>query len=228
MRSFLTRSTGIIFFLFTQFVIASYNALFSDLVEANAAAFVIMPGTISLLYLLLPFNTFCWGYRLGCMAISILLTCITNQWHLVDGNKEWVLIAQVTLFMTCMGLRRTAHRKRYLSVAALLLILCAMGVTWQCWLESQFHNANVCIVDDGRSCGASGRCYQYYAANRCDTNKVIIPSLFESEEYVNIWYSLSEGIPVMNFEGMKGKSEHYFLCGMSLEYRNPIGRIQCN
>lgn len=228
MRRIAECSGIIILFLLIQIVIAGFYSMFSDFPEANAVAFLIIPGTISLLYLLLPFNTFRWPYRLGCMAISVLLTYIANQWHLVDGNKEWVLIAQVALFIACMGLRRTAHRKRYLSIAMLLCIVCSLGVIWQYWLERQFHNANVCIVDEGRSCGASGRCFQYYAANRCDSNEVIIPLLFESEEYVNIWFSSSEGVPVMHFEGMNGRSKHYFLCGMGLENRNPIGRIQCN
>ncbi|KGF83908.1 membrane protein, partial [Salmonella enterica subsp. enterica serovar Weltevreden] len=38
-------------------------------------------------------------------------------------------------------------------------------------------------------------------------------ALFSSEEYVNIYYSYSEGIPAVNFDGMK-MSLHNIYCVM--------------
>lgn len=224
MRRIAECSGIIILFLLVQAVIAGFYSIFSDLPEANAVAFLIMPGTISLLYLLLPREPLRWT----CMVTSIFLTFIANQWHLVDGNKEWVFVAQCMLFIFCLAFSGTRHKKGYLVLASLLFAGCAAGVLGQTWLERQFHQANVCIVNDGGGCGASGRCFQYYAAKRCDTNAIIWDSLFDSEEYVNLWFSYSNSKPIVNFEGKNNKSAQYMLCGKSLHKVDEFGEIACN
>ncbi len=40
----------ILFFLFIQFIIAGFSSCFIDLTEANTAALLLTPGTISLLF----------------------------------------------------------------------------------------------------------------------------------------------------------------------------------
>ncbi|ECW5275353.1 hypothetical protein AQ688_19730, partial [Salmonella enterica subsp. enterica serovar Heidelberg] len=37
-------------------------------------------------------------------------------------------------------------------------------------------------------------------------------ALFSSEEYVNIYYSYSEVMPAVNFDGMKNEFVQYLLC----------------
>ena len=214
-------------FLFLQFLFAGCYSIFVGLSEANTTVFLTMPGTVSLLFFLLPFKSLPWLYRLGCVIASTLLTVIVNQWHLVGGNKEWVFLAQLTLFIGCSSFCDALPRKKLRQAASLLFAFCTAGILWQTWLEEQFHQANVCMVKYGEGCGASGRCFQYYAAQRCDSGEPIGGELFDAEEYINIWFSYANHTPTVNFEGLHTKSAQYLLCGSALQPVNDVTRAEC-
>ncbi|MFG6002554.1 hypothetical protein N4Q65_15395 [Salmonella enterica subsp. enterica serovar Pomona] len=167
-----------------------------DMAEANTVVFLLKPGTISLLFLLLPARRF--RTRLLATLSSVFITLVFNQWHLVAGNKELVLYLQAACFMAFLAM--TSVKKSGWMISASLFLVCAAGTIRQCWLEQLFNAADIYIVDDGRSC-AKGR---GLAAKR--------QALFSSEEYVNIYYSYSEGIPAVNFDGMKNEFVQYLLC----------------
>ncbi|EIK2317076.1 hypothetical protein LJY98_004754, partial [Salmonella enterica] len=131
-----------------------------DMAEANTVVFLLKPGTISLLFLLLPARRF--RTRLLATLSSVFITLVFNQWHLVAGNKELVLCLQAACFMAFLAM--TSVKKSGWMISASLFLVCAAGTIRQCWLEQLFNAADIYIVDDGRSCGASGHCFQYIAA----------------------------------------------------------------
>ncbi|EBH8755615.1 hypothetical protein DSN37_21355 [Salmonella enterica subsp. enterica serovar Kuessel] len=194
---------AIIFHLFISFC----YCLSIDMTEANTVVFLLKPGTISLLFLLLPARRF--RIRLLATLSSVFITLVFNQWHLVAGNKELVLCLQAACFMAFLAM--TSVKKSGWMISASLFLVCAVGTIRQCWLEQLFNAADIYIVDDGRSCGASGHCFQYIAAKGRGL-AAKRQTLFSSEEYVNIYYSYSEGIPAVNFDGMKNEFVQYLLC----------------
>ncbi|HGB8364032.1 TPA: hypothetical protein ACIWE4_003388, partial [Salmonella enterica subsp. enterica serovar Java] len=173
----------------------------------NTVVFLLKPGTISLLFLLLPARRF--RTRLLATLSSVFITLVFNQWHLVAGNKELVLCLQAACFMAFLAM--TSVKKSGWMISASLFLVCAAGTIRQCWLEQLFNAADIYIVDDGRSCGSSGHCFQYIAAKGRGL-AAKRQALFSSEEYVNIYYSYSEGMPAVNFDGMKNEFVQYLLC----------------
>lgn len=95
-------------------------------------------------------------------------------------------------------------------ISASLFLVCAAGAIRQCWLEQLFNAADIYIVDDGRSCGASVLFPVYCSKRPWVSSKTT--GTFSSEEYVNIYYNYSEGIPAVNFDGMKNEFAQYLLC----------------
>lgn len=73
-----------------------------DMAEANTVVFLLKPGTISLLFLLLPARRF--RTRLLATLSSVFITLVFNQWHLVAGNKELVLYLQAACFMAFLAM----------------------------------------------------------------------------------------------------------------------------
>ncbi|EJO8264295.1 hypothetical protein NUM79_003747 [Salmonella enterica] len=140
---------------------------------------------------------------------SVFITLVFKQWHLVAGNKELVLCLQAACFMAFLAM--TSVKKSGWMISASLFLVCTAGTIRQCWLEQLFNAADIYIVDDGRSCGASGHCFQYIAAKGRGL-AAKRQALFSSEEYVNIYYNYSEGMPAVNFDGMKNEFAQYLLC----------------
>ncbi|EIJ8647548.1 hypothetical protein LJP54_004725, partial [Salmonella enterica] len=158
---------GWVFYFSYIFVAIIFHLLISfcyclciDMAEANTVVFLLKPGTISLLFLLLPARRF--RTRLLATLSSVFITLVFNQWHLVAGNKELVLCLQVACFMAFLAM--TSVKKSGWMISASLFLVCAAGTIRQCWLEQLFNAADIYIVDDGWSCGASGHCFQYIAA----------------------------------------------------------------
>ncbi|ENG0939943.1 hypothetical protein ABSH91_003639 [Salmonella enterica] len=211
-------SVAIIFHLFISFC----YCLSLDMAEANSVVFLLKPGMISLLFLLLPARRF--RTRLLATLSSALITLVFNQWHLVAGNKELVLYLQAACFAAFLAM--TSVKKYGWMISASLFLVCAAGAIRQCWLEQTFNAADIYIVDDGQSCGASGHCFQYIAAKgrRIAAKR---QALFSSEEYVNIYYSYPEGIPAVNFDGMKNEFAQYLLCHDGLKYFDGEGERTC-
>lgn len=210
---------AIIFHLFISFC----YCLSLDMAEANSVVFLLKPGTISLLFLLLPARRF--RTRLLATLSSALITLVFNQWHLVAGNKELVLCLQAACFATFLAM---ASVKKYgWIISASLFLVCAAGAIRQCWLEQTFNAADIYVVDDGQSCGASGHCFQYIAAKGCRI-AAKRQALFSSEEYVNIYYSYPEGIPAVNFDGMKNEFAQYLLCHGELKSVVREGKATCD
>ncbi|SUI02269.1 membrane protein [Salmonella enterica subsp. indica] len=194
-----------------------------DMAEAHAVVFLLEPGTISLLFLLLPARRF--RTRLWATLSSILITLGFNQWHLVAGNKELVLCLQAACFTAFLAM--TSVKKYGWIISASLFLVCAAGVIRQCWLEQTFNAADIYIVDDGRGCGASGHCFQSIAAKGRGL-AAKRQALFSSEEYVNIYYSYPEGIPAVNFDGMKNEFAQYLLCHGELKSVECESKITCD
>lgn len=197
--------------------------LYIDVTEAMAMVFLLKPGTISLLFLLLPARRF--RTRLLATLSSILITLLFNQWHLVAGNKELVLCLQASCFAAFLTM--TSVKKCGWIISASLFFVCTAGVVRQYWLEQRFNAADIYIVDDGWSCGASGHCFQYIAAKgrgRAEEKQ----TLFSSEEYVNIYYSYPDGIPAINFDGMKNEFMQYLLCHGALKSVGREGVSVCD
>lgn len=95
---------AIIFHLF----ISLCYCLSLDMAEANSVVFLLKPGTISLLFLLLPARRF--RTRLLATLSSALITLVFNQWHLVAGNKELVLCLQaacLAAFLSMTSIKNT-------------------------------------------------------------------------------------------------------------------------
>ncbi|EEH0174953.1 hypothetical protein JGY68_003989 [Salmonella enterica] len=210
---------AIIFHLF----ISLCYCLSLDMAEANSVVFLLKPGTISLLFLLLPARRF--RTRLLATLSSALITLVFNQWHLVAGNKELVLCLQAACFAAFLSM--TSIKKYGWIISASLFLVCAAGAIRQCWLEQTFNAADIYIVDDGQSCGASGHCFQYIAAKGRGV-AAKRQALFSSEEYVNIYYSYPEGIPAVNFDGMKNEFAQYLLCHGELKSVVREGKATCD
>lgn len=96
-------------------------------------------------------------------------------------------------------------------ISASLFLVCAAGTIRQCWLEQLFNAADIYIVDDGRSCRRQRPLLPVYCSKRSWVSSKTTGT-FSSEEYVNIYYSYSEGIPAVNFDGMKNEFVQYLLC----------------
>lgn len=60
---------------------------------------------------LLPFENLCGLYRICAAIASVALTVTFNYWHLVEGNKELVLVAQLALFIGCMAYASERYKK---------------------------------------------------------------------------------------------------------------------
>ncbi|EPU6501570.1 hypothetical protein OM226_09460 [Escherichia albertii] len=216
----------ILFFLFIQFIIAGFSSCFIDLTEANTAALLLTPGTISLLFFLLPFENLRGLYRICAAIASVALTVTFNYWHLVDGNKELVLVAQLALFIGCMAYASERYKKRLVLSSLLLAALCIAGVLRQVWLERQFYQVNICIVNKAGGCGASNHCFRDIEQRRCDTSEYS-NDLFTGEEYVNVWFDYVNGTPLVNVAGQNDKSAQYMLCGNTLLPVGRTGEIIC-
>lgn len=210
---------AIIFHLF----ISLCYCLSLDMAEANSVVFLLKPGTISLLFLLLPARRF--RTRLLATLNSALITLVFNQWHLVAGNKELVLCLQAACFAAFLSM--TSIKKYGWIISVSLFLVCAAGAIRQCWLEQMFNAADIYIVDDGQSCGTSGHCFQYIAAKGRGV-AAKRQALFSSEEYVNIYYSYPEGIPAVNFDGMKNEFVQYLLCHGELKSVVREGKTTCD
>lgn len=198
--------------LLIHFTISLANSIFIDLFEANTKTFLLAPGTISLLFLLLPMRKV--RFRILAMCLSIAITFYVNQWHLAGGNKLLILGMHCVLLTLCLAWIFLS--KGWAMASAVLLVLCISGVARQYWLEAQFNHANIYIVDDGMSCGSSGRCFKYYVEKGQDLVEER-RLLFSSEEYVNVHFSTFRKIPMVSFDGMNNESYRYILCGGTLE-----------
>lgn len=98
---------AIIFHLF----ISLCYCLSLDMAEANSVVFLLKPGTISLLFLLLPARRF--RTRLLATLSSALITLVFNQWHLVAGNKELVLCLQAACLAAFLSMTSIKIRVDY-------------------------------------------------------------------------------------------------------------------
>lgn len=190
-------------------------SIFMDIEEANARAFLLAPGTVSLLYLFLPAPKI--RIRFLAMCCSIAITYYFNQWHLADGNK--ILVAGMQLVLLTLCLAQMSRSKGWLLMSAVLFLLSIGGVVRQYWLEAQFNKVDIYIVNDGRSCGSSGRCFEYFVEKGRDLGEER-QLLFTSEEYVNIHFSTSRQIPVVYFDGAHNSSAEYILCDGRLKLLN--------
>lgn len=213
-RGCLSYPPYIFIFIGMHLLLSLCYCLAFDILEANLIVFLLKPGTISLLFLLIPLRTI--RDRILAVFVSILITSLFNQWHLVAGNKILVLCSQVAWFMVCWSIVMV-RKLGWLMISVSLLLVCIWGVIRQEWLEQQFNAADVYIIDDGISCGANGHCFQYIAAKGRGLEKKR-RMLFSSEDYVNIYYSYPKGIPAVNFSGMNGEFSQYLLCDGRLRH----------
>lgn len=160
------------------------------------------------------------------MFVSILITFIFNQWHLVVGNKILVLSLQVAWFMVCWSII-AAKKSAWVMISISLFLICIWGVNRQEWLKQQFNAADIYIIDDGMSCGANGHCFQYIAAEGCGLEGKR-HTLFSSEDYVNVYYSYPGNIPAVNFDGTNGEFSQYLLCDGRLRHVGRKNMVACN
>lgn len=111
-------------------------------------------------------------------------------------------------------------------LAGLMALACISGIARQIWLEQQLHKADICIVLDGPSCGSSNRCYIDSFEESCK-NPHGGRLLFSGEEYINVFYSRSSGITLVNFAGMQRKVS-YMLCRDRLVRGDEWGIATCD
>ena len=198
--------------------------LFVDIMEANAIVLLLKPGTISLFYLFIPLRG--QYVRILLVLVSMIITLIFNQWHLATGNQIIVLGVQVAGLIACWSIT-AANKSGWLMISIALFMFCIWSIARQEWIKHQFNTAEVYIIDDGTSCGANGHCFQYIAAEGRGVEQGR-QTLFSSEDYVNINYSYSEGIPAVNFFGMNGAFSQYLLCDGRLGHVQRKGTVVCN
>lgn len=198
--------------------------LIVDISEANTIVLLLKPGTISLFFLFIPRRGRC--VRILLVFVSILITFIFNQWHLSTGNKIIVLGVQVAWFIAGWSLM-AGNKSGWLMMGVALFLLCIWGVVRQEWIKQQFKAADVYIIDDGISCGANGHCFQYISAKGHGVERER-QTIFSSEDYVNMNYSYSRGIPAVNFSGMNGKFSQYLLCDGRLRHVERKGMVICD
>lgn len=123
-----------------------------------------------------------------------------NFWPLATGNNEIVLSFQfgiLFIFISagCSGAKFA--RKCFFIFGISGLMISIAGLTCQFYLQAEFANSNICLSDEGVSCGSS--CYRNFSAIRCD-NREYIQDFFLGHEYVAYWYGRKDGYPTINFK----------------------------